>query len=131
MKNHHHTGTGPSQRQLRVGEVIRRALAEIFSHGDLHEPELDGVSLTVGEVRASPDLKVATVFILPLGGRDKDTVLKSLNRLRGPIRRAVARRVNLKFAPELRFAEDTLYDQLDATRTMFSNPAVRRDLGDD
>lgn len=128
MKNHHHTGPGPSQRQLRVGEVIRRALAEIFAHGDLHEPDLEGVSLTVGEVRASPDLKVATVYVLPLGGRGTDEVMKTLNRVRGAVRREVARRVQLKYAPELRFVEDTLYDRLDATREMFADPAVKRDL---
>jgi ribosome-binding factor A len=118
----------PSQRQLRVGELIRRAMSEILLRGELHEPALDGVSITVGEVRTSPDLKVATVFVLPLGGRNAEGMLEALNRAKGELRREVARRVQLRHAPELRFVLDESYDRMDRTREMLSDERVRRDL---
>jgi len=120
--------TGPTQRQLRVGEVLRRALSETLSRGDLHDPELSGVSITVGEVRLSSDLKVATVFVLPLGGQDADEVIEALNRCKGEVRREVNRRITLKFSPELRFQVDTSFDQMDTTRKLLSDPRVKRDL---
>jgi ribosome-binding factor A len=123
--------TGPSQRQLRVGELIRRALSDILLRGDLHEPDLAGVSITVGEVRTSPDLKVATVFVLPLGGRNADGVLGALNRAKGEIRRAVTRTVQLRHSPELRFVLDESYDRMDRTREMLGDARVRRDLEGD
>ncbi|MEM6548754.1 MAG: 30S ribosome-binding factor RbfA [Pseudomonadota bacterium] len=122
--------TGPSQRQLRVGETIRRALSGILMRGEHHEPDLEGVSITVGEVRCSPDLRVATVYVLPLGGRDAAQVLEVLNRIRGPLRKAVSRAVTLKFAPELRFALDDTFDRMDETRRMLDDAAVKRDLSD-
>ena len=122
---------GPSQRQLRVGETIRRALADVLMRGDLHEPDLDGVTITVGEVRCSPDLKVATAFVLPLGGRDAERVLAALERARGELRRQVTRALSLKFSPELRFRLDETFDRLDDTRRMLAQPRVRRDLGED
>lgn len=120
--------TGPSQRQLRVGELIRRALSEILLRGDLHEPALSGVSITVGEVRTSPDLKVATVYVLPLGGRDAQRALEALNRARTEIRREVARTVQLRYSPDLRFVLDESYDRMDRTREMLGEERVRRDL---
>jgi ribosome-binding factor A len=120
--------SGPSQRQLRVGELIRRALSEILLRGDLHEPDLAGVSITVGEVRTSPDLKVATVFVLPLGGRNAEGILGALNRARGEVRRAVTRAVQLRHSPELRFVLDESYDRMDRTREMLGEARVRRDL---
>ena len=122
---------GPSQRQLRVGETIRRALADILMRGVLHEPDLDGVAITVGEVRCSPDLKVATAFVLPLGGRDTERVLAALDRARGELRRQVTRAVGLKFSPELRFKLDETFDRIDDTRRMLGEARVRRDLGKD
>ncbi|MEM8989483.1 MAG: 30S ribosome-binding factor RbfA [Pseudomonadota bacterium] len=122
--------TGPSQRHLRVGETIRRALSGILMRGEHHEPDLEGVSITVGEVRCSPDLRVATVYVLPLGGRDAAQVLEVLNRIRGPLRKAVSRAVTLKFAPELRFALDDTFDRMDETRRMLDDAAVKRDLSD-
>jgi ribosome-binding factor A len=119
---------GPSQRQLRVGELIRRALSDIFSHGDLHDPDLASVSITVGEVRLSPDLKHASVFVLPLGGKDRDIVLEALNRNRREIRREMNTQVTLKFSPELRFLTDESFDRMDETRRMLAEPAVSRDL---
>ena len=125
------TTPGPSQRQLRVGETIRRALADVLMRGELHEPELDGVAITVGEVRCSPDLKIATAFVLPLGGRDAERVLAALERAKGELRRQVTRAVRLKFSPELRFKLDETFDRIDDTRRMLGETQVRRDLGED
>jgi ribosome-binding factor A len=119
---------GASQRQLRVGELIRRALSDILLRGDLHDNELSGVSITVGEVRASPDLKVATVYVLPLGGRNADAVLAALTRARSEIRREVTRAVQLRHSPELRFVIDETFDRMDRTREMLGEERVRRDV---
>lgn len=121
-------GPGPSQRQLRVGEAIRRALADILLRGEHHEPDLEGVPITVGEVRCSPDLRVATAFVMPLGGRDADKVLAALDRAKGELRRQVTRAVTLKFSPELRFRLDQSFDRMDDTRRMLGEDRVRRDL---
>lgn len=124
-------GSGPSQRQLRVGETIRRALAEALQRGDVHDPELNRMSITVSEVRASPDLKIATAFVLPLGGGQRAKALAALNRNRGELKRAVARQLTLKFTPELRFVLDESFDRLDDARRLFSDEKVRRDLDAD
>ena len=124
-------GSGPSQRQLRVGETIRRALAEVLTRGVLHEPDLEGVPITVGEVRCSPDLKLATAYVLPLGGRDAERALTALNRARSELRRHVTRAVSLKFSPELRFKLDETFDQMDETRRMLGEDRVTRDLDQD
>ncbi|MGR3562506.1 MAG: 30S ribosome-binding factor RbfA [Heliomarina sp.] len=129
-KNKFHDGPGPSQRQLRVGELIRRTLSEVLARGDIHDPELNRLSITVGEVRASPDLKVATVYVLPLGGRGQDEVVGLLARNKAELRRVVAKKLALKFAPELRFQLDETFDRLDDTRRIFAQDAVRRDLDD-
>jgi ribosome-binding factor A len=121
-------GPGPSQRQLRVGELIRRALAEALQRGQVHDPELNRISITVSEVRASPDLKVATAYVLPLGGGQRDQALALLNRNRGELKRAVSRALTLKFTPDLRFVLDESFDRLDDTRRMFADEKVRRDL---
>lgn len=130
MARHHHgtAGPGPSQRQLRVGELIRRRLSEVLARGEVHDPELNAMSITVGEVRASPDLKVATAFVLPLGGRGREEALGALRRNRGELRRVVARGLGLKFAPELRFALDETFDRMDETRRLLAEETVRRDL---
>jgi ribosome-binding factor A len=120
----------PSQRQLRVGELIRRSLSEVLARGDIHDPELAGLSITVGEVRVSPDLRIATAHVLPLGGRNREEALAALRRNTAEIRHQVVRGMALKFAPALRFAIDETYDRLDATRAMFDDPNVRRDLGE-
>lgn len=119
---------GPSQRQLRVGELIRRTISEILLRGELHEPDLAGVSITVGEVRTSPDLRVATVYVLPLGGRDVERTLAGLNRARNEIRRELSRAVRLRHSPELRFVVDESFDRMDRTREMLDQDRVRRDL---
>jgi ribosome-binding factor A len=120
--------SAPGQRQLRVAEVIRRALSEILARGEVHDPELAHVSITVGEVRVSPDLRHATVFVLPLGGVNTEGVLKALNRNRAEIRREVTAQIDLRFSPELTFQPDLSFDQMDRTRDLLSSPAVRRDL---
>ena len=120
--------SGPSQRQLRVGEVIRRALADILNRGDIHDPELAHVSVTVGEVRATPDLKRALVFVMPLGGGNADQVIAALNRNKGELRRAVTKAIELKFSPELKFVIDETFDQLDETRRLFEQETVKKDI---
>ncbi|MAY85384.1 30S ribosome-binding factor RbfA [Arenibacterium halophilum] len=127
-KNKFHDGPGPSQRQLRVGELIRRTLSEVLARGDVHDPELNRLSITVGEVRVSPDLKVATVYALPLGGQGQDEAVSLLARNKAELRRMVAKKLALKFAPDLRFRLDETFDRMDDTRRMFSQDAVRRDL---
>ncbi len=125
---------GPSQRMLRVGELIRRTLSEILAQGDLHDPDLDGVSITVGEVRVTPDLKRATAYVLPLGGTNRDGILAALRRNKPEIRHQIARAMTLKHAPDLKFEIDETFDRMDATRRLFADERVRRDLeatGDD
>ncbi|MEQ9040098.1 MAG: 30S ribosome-binding factor RbfA [Silicimonas sp.] len=124
-------GPGPSQRQLRVSELIRRCLSDVLNQGDIHDPDLNRLSITVGEVRCSPDLRVATAYVLPLGGENREEALAALRRNRSEIRRVVSRGLQLKFAPEIRFAIDETFDRLDDTRRMFSDENVRRDLDSD
>lgn len=105
---------GASQRQLRVGELIRRTLSEVLQREDLHDPDLAGVSITVGEVRTSPDLRHATVFVLPLGGGAAEPVIAALNANRSEIRRLVTPKLKLKYSPELKFEIDQTFDAMDA-----------------
>ena len=127
-KNRFQDGPGPSQRQLRVGELIRRTLSEVLTRGDIHDPELNRLSITVGEVTVSPDLKVATAYVVPLGGGKPDEMFDLLKRNKSELRRAVSKGLTLKFAPEIRFKLDETFDQLDETRRLFSQDAVRRDV---
>ncbi|MDX2484209.1 30S ribosome-binding factor RbfA [Antarcticimicrobium sediminis] len=126
-KNKYHD-SGPTQRQLRVGELIRRTLAEVLARGDIHDPDLNRMSITVGEVRTSPDLKIATAYVLPLGGKGKEEVVKLLARHKGELRHIIGKKAGLKFTPDLRFQLDQTFDQMDETRRMLSQDAVRRDL---
>ena len=127
-KNIHHDGPGPSQRQKRVGEVIRRRLSEVLQRGEIHDPELNRIAITVGEVIVSPDLKVATAYVVPLGGQGQEGMFEALKRNKSEIRRAVSRGLGLKYAPEMRFRLDETFDQLDETRRLFSQGTVRRDI---
>jgi len=127
-KNKSFEGRGPSQRQLRVAELIRRALSDILLRGDIHDEELAHVSVTVGEVRTSSDLRHATAFVLPLGGVNTDLVIAALNRNKGEIRRQVTKTLALKYSPELGFLPDRSFDQMDETRRLLDSEAVRRDL---
>lgn len=127
-KNRSQSGADRSQRQLRVGELIRRTLSEVLAKGAVHDPDLNALSITVGEVRASPDLKVATVYVMPLGGAARDEALDALTRNRGELRRAMMKIITLKYAPELRFMIDDTFDRIDETRRIFAQDTVRRDL---
>lgn len=116
---------------MRVGELLRRRLSEVLARGEIHDPELNALSITVGEVRASPDLKVATAWVMPLGGRDSEAALAVLRRNKGELRRVVAKGLNLKYAPEFRFALDETFDKMDETRRLLADDTVRRDVGSD
>lgn len=127
-KNSNRDGKVPTQRMLRVGEMIRRTLSEVLQRGDVHDPELERMSITVGEVRMSPDLSIATAFILPLGGQGKEEALSALRRNRYEIRHLVVKGGTMKFAPELRFEIDSTFDQMDATRALLAAQNVRQDI---
>ncbi len=129
---HHHRdqSAGGSARQLRVGELVRHALAELFAHGDVHDPVLEGHMITVPEVRMSPDLRLATIYIMPLGGRDAEAVLAALEENKRYLRGEISRRVNLKFAPEIRFRVDERFDEAERIEKLLRTPAVQRDLRD-
>lgn len=133
MPRHNQKGaaTGGSQRQLRVGEAVRHAIADILAHGGAHDPDLEGHVITVPEVRMSPDLKLATVYVMPLGGRDTDVVIAAFERNKKFLRGAVARRVNLKFAPDVRFRVDERFDEAERIEKLLRTPAVQRDLASD
>lgn len=124
-------GSGPSQRQLRVAELIRRRLSDVLLQGDIHDPDLNAMSITVGEVTCTPDLKIATAYVLPLGGSGRDEAIEALKRNRHEIRRAVGKGLQLKFSPDIRFQIDETFDRLDDTRAMFADENVRRDLDSD
>jgi ribosome-binding factor A len=119
---------GPSQRQQRVAELVRHALAEVLARGDLLDPVLTGHVITVPEVRMSPDLRLATAYVMPLGGRDEPEVLKALERNRKHLRHEVAHRVNLKFAPDLRFRRDETFDEASRIDALLRSEKVRRDV---
>ena len=135
MRNKHHrdreSQTGPSQRALRVGELIRHALSEMLTRGDVHDPVLEGHLITVPEVRMSPDLRLATIYVMPLGGRDTELVIAALDRNKKFLRGEVARRVNLKFAPDIRFRVDERFDEAERIEKLLRTPAVQRDLEQD
>ena len=120
--------SGPSQRQLRVGEIIRHALADMLTRGAVHDPVLEGHVITVPEVRMSADLRVATIYVMPLGGNDQTQVVAALDRNRKFLRGEIARSVNLKFAPDIRFRIDERFDEAQRIEKLLRTPEVRRDL---
>src|ERR1700756_422696 len=132
MSRHHHRAqpAGGSQRQLRVGELIRHELSAMLSRGDVHHPVIETHMITVPEVRMSPDLRLATIYIMPLGGRDEKAVLAALDRNKRYVRGEIARRVNLKFAPEIRFRVDERFDEAERIEKLLRTPDVQRDLKD-
>jgi len=127
-KNKFHDGPGPSQRQLRVGELVRRALSEVLARGETYDPELNRISITVGEVSASPDLKIATAYVCPLGGQGGDEVITLLAKNKSELRRAIGKNLGLKYTPDLRFRLDETFDRMDETRRLFAQDTVRRDI---
>ncbi len=128
MAKKQNTSRGPGQRQLRVGESIRRILSEIFARGELHDPELAHVPITVGEVRMSPDLSVATVFVLPLGGENALEVSRALARNKGELRHLVTKELNIRFSPDLRFLPDLTFDQMAETERLLNLDRVKQDI---
>ncbi|MBT5648923.1 MAG: 30S ribosome-binding factor RbfA [Rhodospirillaceae bacterium] len=117
-----------SQRQLRIGEVIRHVLVQLIDRGEANDPGLDGVSITVTEVRVSPDLRNATAFVMPLGGTGSDEILESLNRAAPFFRRRVAAEVDLRRLPSLSFELDATFDNADHIEALLRSPAVSADV---
>lgn len=128
MSNARNAPRAPSQRQLRVGELIRRALADIIQRGDLHDPELADLPITVGEVKVSPDLRVATVYVMPLGGQNVPEVIAALARSQGELRHLMGKLIALKFSPTLRFMPDETFARMDAARRLLNDERVRADV---
>jgi ribosome-binding factor A len=134
MPRHHQRGPAKassadgSQRQLRVGELVRHAIAELLAQGSVHDEGLEGHIITVPEVRMSPDLKLATIYVMPLGGRGTNDVLAALDRNKKFLRGEIARRVNLKFAPDIRFRVDERFDEAERIEKLLRTPEVQRDL---
>jgi ribosome-binding factor A len=131
MTRHHQRdhSTGASQRQLRVGELVRHALAEMLARGEIHDPVIEGHMITIPEVRMSADLRLATIYVMPLGGRDADAVLAALERNKRFLRGEIAHHVNLKFAPEIRFRVDERFEEAERIEKLLRTPVVQRDLG--
>ena len=132
-RGHHRESAGPSQRALRAGELVRHAVAEILARGEVHDPVIETHLITVPEVRMSPDLRLATIYVMPLGGADEKTVLAALERNKRFLRGEIARRVNMKFAPDIRFRIDERFDEAERIERLLRAPQVQRDLkgGDD
>ena len=132
MKNDRHKPpTGPSQRMLRVGELVRHALAELFARGEVDDDDLAGAVITVPEVRMSPDLKLASAYIMPLGGTRANEIAAALNRHARFIRGRVAPQIDLKFAPEFRFFVDETFDEFGKIEALLKSDRVQRDLHSD
>ena len=132
MARHQHRDqtAGGSQRQLRVGELIRHELADILSRGAIHDPVVETHMITVPEVRMTADLRLATIYVMPLGGRDEQQVLDALDRNKRYVRGEIARRVNLKFAPDIRFRIDERFAEAERIEKLLRTPVVQRDLKD-
>ena len=127
-RHHQRDRASGSQRQLRVGELVRHALAEILGRGGVHDPVLEGHLVTVPEVRMTADLRLATIYVMPLGGRDVNDVVTALERNKKFLRGEIARRVNLKFAPDIRFRVDERFDEAERIEKLLRTPEVRRGL---
>jgi ribosome-binding factor A len=119
---------GASQRQLRVAELIRHEMADLLARGEVHDPVIEHHMITIPEVRVTADLRLATIYVMPLGGRDEKEVLEALERNNRYLRAVMARRVNLKFAPEIRFRIDERFDEAERIEKLLRTPAVQRDL---
>lgn len=128
MKKDKHRPTGPSQRMLRVGELVRHALAGLFARGEIEDPLLEGVVLTVPEVRMTADLKLANAYVIPLGGERAEEIVAALNRHHRFIRGRIAPELDLKFAPDLRFFVDTTFDTFGKIDALLRSERVQRDL---
>jgi ribosome-binding factor A len=129
-RDHHHRSSdkAPSQRQLRAGELIRHALAEILARGEVHDPVIENHVITVTEVRMTPDLRLATIYVMPLAGRDAGEVVAAFERNKRFLRGELAHRVNMKFAPEIRFRIDERFEEAERIAKLLRTPDVQRDL---
>ncbi len=127
-KNHRDAAPGGSQRQLRVGELVRHALAEMLTRGEVHDPVIEKHLVTVPEVRMTADLRLATVYVMPLGGRDAEEVVAAFERHKKFLRAELAHRINLKFAPDIRFRVDERFAEADRIEKLLHSPEVKRDL---
>src|SRR5580704_9322625 len=119
---------GPSQRQLRVGEMLRHALAEVLRENDIRDPDLDGVSVTITQIKPSPDMRYATVYCEPLGGENAKQIIAALNRHKGFMRGEMGHRITMKFTPDLRFVEDESFAEAQKIETILKSPEVQRDI---
>jgi ribosome-binding factor A len=131
MPRHSASKSAPSQRQLRVGEIMRHALAEMLVRGEIHDEVIAAHVITISEVRMSPDLKLATIYVMPLGGQDLGPVLEALGNNRRFIRGELARAVNLKFAPDVRFRADESFEEATRIDRLLDSPKVRQDVDKD
>ena len=125
---HHDNSRGPSQRQLRVGEMLRHALSEVLRENEIRDSDLDGVSVTITQVKPSPDMRYATVFCEPLGGQNAKAIVAALNRHKGFLRGEMGHRITTKFTPDLRFVEDESFAEAEKIETILKSPEVQRDL---
>ena len=130
-KNDKNRPVGPSQRMLRVGELVRHALAGLFARGDIEDDMLVGRVLTVPEVRMSPDLKLASAYVMPLGGEHADEIVAALNRHQRFIRGRIAPELDLKFAPQVRFFVDETFEEFGKIDALLRSDRVQQDLQDD
>jgi ribosome-binding factor A len=130
-QKHRDSSPTGSQRQLRVGELLRHAMAEMLTRGDVHDPVIEGHLITVPEVRMSADLRLATIYVMPLGGRDAEEVVTALERHKKFLRTEIAHRINLKFAPDIRFRVDERFAEAERIDKLLRSPEVKRDLDHD
>jgi len=130
MSRRHSTSSsnGPSQRQLRVGEMLRHALSQILVRSEIRDPDLEGVSVTVTQVKPSPDMRHATVFVEPLGGKNAKEIVAALNRHKAFLRGEMGHMIDLKFTPELRFIEDESFTEAKKIEDILKSERVQRDL---
>src|SRR5689334_10421452 len=128
QKHRRESPPGGSQRQLRVGELVRHALADMLTRGDVHDPVIEGHLITVPEVRMTADLRLATIYVMPLGGRDADEVVAAFERHKKFLRAELAHRINLKFAPDIRFRVDERFAEAERIDKLLRSPQVQRDL---
>jgi len=124
----HDNSNGPSQRQLRVGEMLRHALSEVLRENEIRDSDLEGVSVTITQVKPSPDMRYATVFCEPLGGKNAKAIVAALNRHKGFLRGEMGHRITTKFTPDLRFVEDESFAEAEKIETILKSPEVQRDL---
>ena len=124
----HDNSNGPSQRQLRVGEMLRHALSEVLRENEIRDSDLEGVSVTITQVKPSPDMRYATVYCEPLGGKNAKAIVAALNRHKGFLRGEMGHRITMKFTPDLRFVEDESFAEAEKIENILKSPEVQRDL---